>query len=104
LKGIRWTGQVEIPLSRILDAKTERTPRELAIEWLNDLLTLAGEEDVAVIMSAAKTKGIAYGTLMRAKKELNVTTIRKGRAQFRWTLAKDVGLAGALFDSIKDKP
>jgi len=103
LKGIRWTGQVGIPLSRILDAKVEQTPRELAMSWLSELLTRAGEEDVQTIMLAAKSAGIAYGTLMRVKKEMNVTAVRKGSRAFAWTLAPPPAVAGALFDAIKDK-
>jgi len=101
LRGIKWLGDVDMPVSRILDAKADMTPREQAMAWLTDLLVRGNDVSVTDIMAGAKREGIKYTTLIRAKKELGVKTLRVGARSFLWTLERKPKSAGSLFDTIK---
>jgi hypothetical protein len=76
-----WDGCSNLTAEDLLGPRDRdgRAPREEAEEFLRDLLLLAGgEEAVKTIKENAKSAGIAWRTVERAKAKLGVRSRRKG--------------------------
>lgn len=92
---IEWLGKSERPASELLNPPKSNGPGALdeAKEFLRQTLT-GGAQPAAEVEAAAEAAGISRSTLMRAKKEMQVTSKKDGSG-WSWKL-------GSIFDEQVD--
>ena len=99
-RSICWEGETQIPLSRVMDTAKEELPSEKAEKFLQSFLADATTGiPVTTIIEAATKAGITQGTLIKARKALQICTKKVGHQWF-WQSANDA--KQGVFDQIQD--
>lgn len=103
--GFSWTGLSELTAADLLarDTKSSQSPREIAKQFLREILK-KGPQPSRAVQEAALEAGIAVRTLKRAQEELGVISAPKGKSGARgaesWRLS--LPKSGAKDDDAAD--
>jgi hypothetical protein len=84
---VRWLGEADIPLSRLLDTPTEVLPVERAAKMLLGLCGKAGRVLIREAVAEARKRGYAMMTLRRAKERSGLSHERLGKEHY-WVRPK----------------